>query len=71
MLASFLISKTLHRLCVRLSSVKVTCPAKYGCDSRILKMSPIMQIWPNSLSVEVRGFKIWPLGTFHSNSMEV
>ena len=34
-------------------------------------MSLIMQIWPSSLSVEVRVFKIGPLGTFHSKNMVV
>ena len=50
--------KTVWHLSFRLFSIQVKWPAKYGCDSKLLKTFPMEQMWPSSLSVEVRVSKI-------------
>jgi len=52
-------------------SVQVTWPAKYGCDSKILDIFPIEQMWPSSTSVEVRVSKLRWIETSHSIKMVV
>ena len=63
--------RTVCRLSFRFFSAQVAWPAKYGCDSKILKTFPLEQTWRSSLSVEVRVSNIWWLGTSPSNNMVV